>query len=94
MTGAAVASGAALSVGGAVLGLVFGLAYFMVLRLSAVLYGAGRRLAPSALTLGRIVGAILFLGPVAQLGSLPLLSAFLGFLLARTVVLRTARRIA
>jgi hypothetical protein len=44
--------------------------------------------------LGRILGAILFLGLVAQLGSLPLLSAFLGFLLARTLALRAARSIA
>jgi hypothetical protein len=94
MTGAALASGAALEGGGAVLGLAFGLTHFKLLRLSVVLYGAGRYLAPSALTLGRVFGAALFFGLVAQMGSLLLLSAFLAFLVARTFALRTVRRIA
>ena len=76
-------------------GLVFGLVHFAALRRTVDLYSAGRsRLAAAALTLGRIAGTIVFFGLAARLGALPLLSAFLGFLLARTLALRAARRTA
>jgi len=91
MTDVAFASAAALASGGATSGLVFGLVHFAAMRRTVDLYGAGRCLAPAALTLGRLAGAIAFFGLVAQLGALPLLSAFLGFLLARTLALRAAR---
>jgi len=94
MTGASLAFVAALASGGAAAGLVFGLVHFAVLRRTVDLYGAGRGLAPAALTLIRIAGAIVFFGLAARLGALPLLSAFLGFLLARVLALRAARRTA
>jgi hypothetical protein len=89
MTGVSLAFAAALA------GLVFGLMHFAGLRRTVELYSGGRsRLAAAALTIGRIAGAILFFGLAAKLGALPLLSSFLGFLLARTLALRAARRTA
>jgi hypothetical protein len=94
MTDVPLASWAALGFAAAGLGLLFGLVHFAALRRTAELLGAGHRLAPSALTLGRLAGAIVFYGLVARLGALALLSAFLGFLLARTAALRAARSLA
>jgi len=94
MTGVEFASAAALAAGGAAGGLVFGFMYFAALRRAVDFFGAGRRLAPATLTLGRLAGAIAFFALVAQLGALPLLSAFLGFLLARMITLRTVRNTA
>jgi N-ATPase, AtpR subunit len=74
-------------------GLVVGLVHFAALRRTVDLYSAGRgRLAEAALTLGRIAGTIVFFCLVAKLGALPLLSSFLGFLLARTFALCAVRR--
>jgi hypothetical protein len=79
----------------AVAGLAFGLAYFAALRRTVDLYGSGGRiLGPAALTLGRVAGATVFLVVAARLGALPLLAAFLGFLVARAAALRAARRAA
>ena len=76
-------------------GVVVGLVHFAALWRSIELYSAGRgQLAAAALTLGRIAGTIVFLVLVVRLGALPLLSSFLGFLLARTLALRAARRTA
>jgi len=76
-------------------GLVVGLVHFAALWWTAELYSAGRgQLAAAALTLGRIAGTIVFLGLAARFGALPLLSSFLGFLLARTLALRAARKTA
>jgi hypothetical protein len=87
--------GVSLACAAALGGLVFGLMHFAALRRTVDLYSHGRsRLAAVALTLGRIAGAILFFGLAARVGSLPLLSAFLGFLLARTLAVRAARRTA
>ena len=73
-------------------GLAFGFAYFAVLRRTTDLYGAGGgRLVPAALTLGRVAGAMLFLGFAARLGALPLMAVFGGFLLARSLALRAVR---
>jgi N-ATPase, AtpR subunit len=88
-------TGVSLSFAAALAGLVFGLMHFAALRRTVELYSGGRsRLAAAALTIGRIAGAILFFGLAARLGSLPLLSSFLGLLLARTLALRAAQRTA
>jgi hypothetical protein len=74
-------------------GLAFGCAYFAVLRRTVDLYAAGHGLLVAALlTVGRFATAILFLGVAARIGALPLLLAFLGFLVGRTFALFTARR--
>ena len=91
MTSLSLASAVATGSGGAAAGLLLGWVHFAALRRTVELYGAGHRLAPSALTLGRLAGAIVFFGLGARLGPLPLLSAFLGFLLARGLALRAAR---
>ena len=76
-------------------GLAFGYAYFAVLRRTVDLCTAGRGLLiPLILTVGRLATAILFLGVAARIGALPLLLAFLGFLVARRFALLTARRAA
>jgi N-ATPase, AtpR subunit len=84
----------ALGSGGAILGLLFGLLHFAALRRTAELYSAGCRIVPSALTLVRLAGAFVFFGLAVRLGAVSLLSAFLGFLVARTVALRMGRSFA
>ena len=70
-------------------GFVFGLVYFAALERTIILFGSGRGwLGPLAFTLGRLAGAVIFLGLATKLGALSLLAAFLGFLLARSVALR------
>ena len=83
-----------LACSGAAAGLAFGLLYFAGLRRNVNLVADYRRVAAAVLILGRLVCAITFFGGAAKLGALPLLSAFLGFLLARTLALRTVRSIA
>jgi F1F0 ATPase subunit 2 len=79
MTGVSIASAAAL------VGLAVGLVYFAALRRTVGLYTKGRSgFTVIASALGRIAGAIAFFSVTARLGALPLLSSFLGFLLART----------
>lgn len=74
-------------------GLVLGLLYFASVRRTAALLTTRKGLGwPFAFMLGRIAAAALFLALAARLGAAPLLSAFLGFLLARTVALRRAGR--
>ena len=76
-------------------GLMLGVAYFATLRRTADLFAIGQgRSMPVALTLARLVGATLFLATAARFGALPLLSAFLGFLVARGLALRGSRRVA
>jgi hypothetical protein len=76
-----------------VAGFAFGLVYFAMLRRTAKLYGSGHsRFEPAMLILGRIAGAAILFTFVATLGAGPLLAAFLGFLLARSAALHTARR--
>jgi len=88
-------AGLALASAWAVAGFGFGLGYFAAVRRTVGFYGAGgRALVPLALTLGRIAGAIVMFGCAARFGALPLLAAFVGFLLARTLALRAARGIA
>lgn len=77
----------------AVAGFTFGLAYFAAVRRTIALFVAGRGwLRPAALTLGRIAAAVIFLAIAAKLGASSLLSAFIGFLLARAMAIRAARR--
>ncbi len=74
-------------------GFGFGLAYFAIVRRTAVLLGRGRGAGgPLGLTLGRAGAVVVFLGAAAQLGAAVLLASVLGFLLARTVAVRAARR--
>ena len=74
-------------------GIVFGRWYFALLRRTVSLYGTGGgNLAPSALTLGRLACAVVFLGLAARVGALALLGAFGGFLLARELAVRVSRR--
>ncbi len=83
----------ALAVTMAFSGFAFGLIYFAALQRSVRLFTSNRRwLGPVAFTLGRIAAAVVFLGLAAKLGALFLLAAFVGFLLARAVSLRAARR--
>jgi hypothetical protein len=86
-------TGAALAFAAALIGLLFGIVHFAALRRNVELYTRGRSsFAAAALTLGRLGGTIVLFGIAAKLGALPLLSAFLGFLLARWLALRAARR--
>lgn len=79
----------------AIAGLAFGSAYFAALRRTVDSFAAGqRRLLPLALSLARIAAATVFLAAAAQFGALPLLTAFLGFLGARALAVRAARRAA
>jgi len=74
-------------------GFVFGLFYFAAVQRTAVLLAARKSwLGALALTLGRIAAAAIFLAFAAKLGAASLLTAFLGFLLARAVALRIAGR--
>jgi phosphotransferase system glucose/maltose/N-acetylglucosamine-specific IIC component len=77
-----------------VAGVVFGIGYFAALRRTVKLYGTRHFAAPTALTLGRLLGAALFLGFAVRFGALPLLAAFLGFLLVRALTMRAMRRAA
>lgn len=93
MTGTPFTSTPVLLVAIGLAGFVFGLAYFAAVQRTALLFAAGRGwLAPVALTVGRIGAAVLFLTLAARLGAAPLLAGFAGFLLARAVALRVARR--
>jgi hypothetical protein len=77
----------------ALIGFAFGVVYFAALHRTVALFAAGRGwFLPLALTLGRFGVAIIILGLAAKLGAASLLATFIGFLLARTVALRTARR--
>jgi N-ATPase, AtpR subunit len=77
----------------AFVGLLFGIINFAALRRNVELYTGGLSgFAAAALTFGRLGGAVVLFSLAAKLGALPLLSAFLGFLLARWLALRAARR--
>jgi hypothetical protein len=77
----------------ALVGLALGLAYFEAVRRTAdLLAGEAGWLGPAALTLARIMGAIIVLTFMARQGAMPLLAGFLGFLLARMIALCSARR--
>jgi hypothetical protein len=83
----------ALAITMALAGFVFGVVYFATLRRTIVSVATRRGgRGPLVLTLGRIGAAVLFLAAAARLGAAPLLAALLGFMLARTVAVRAARR--
>ncbi len=93
MTGAPLSSMPELIIAMGLAGFVFGLFYFAAVQRTAALLAARKNwLGPLALTLGRIAAAAIFLALAAKLGAASLLSAFLGFLLARAVALRNAGR--
>lgn len=93
MTGVPLPSMPGLAVAMGLAGFGFGLFYFAAVQRTAVLLAARKSwLGPLALTLGRIAAAAIFLALAAKLGGASLLSAFLGFLLARAVALRNAGR--
>jgi hypothetical protein len=70
-------------------GLLFGLGYFAALRRAVAFDVVGRRrLLSVALGALRFAAAAIFLFLAARLGALPLLAAFFGFLLARSLALR------
>jgi hypothetical protein len=72
-------------------GFGLGLLYFAALRLSVAAFTGGGWIVPMVLTGARIGGIALALGIAAKFGAVPLLSAFLGFLIARGVSLRQSR---
>jgi F1F0 ATPase subunit 2 len=77
----------------ALAGLAFGLLYFAALRWTVDFYlGARGWLVPVSLTLARIIAAVVVLALAARLGAAALFCVFLGFLAARALALRTARR--
>jgi len=76
-------------------GVAFGLLYFAALRRAVDAYVVHRGWGgPLLLTALRLVGAAVAFGLAARLGAVVLLVAFLGFLAARAVALRNARRAA
>ena len=76
-------------------GLAFGLVYFAALRWSVDLFVARSGwLGPALLTAGRAVAAAALLVTLAKLGFAVLLAGFLGFLAARGLCVRGARRAA
>lgn len=75
------------------IGLMLGLAYFHLLRRSVERLAEGRGRAEAAvLALARVAAAVLVLWWLARLGAMALLAGGLGFLLARSLALRSARR--
>ena len=75
-----------------VAGFGLGLLYFAALRFSVAAFASGGGwVVPMVLTGARIGGIALALGIAAKFGAIPLLSAFLGFLVARGVALRRSR---
>ena len=84
--------GAPLVVLGVLLGLLLGMGYFAALRQNVEGYLAGRALGPAlALHLGRLLLAGLAFVLIAQVGAAALLGALAGFVLARSVALRSAK---
>jgi hypothetical protein len=76
-----------------VAGTIFGLVYFATMKRTVALLARGDGwLKPGSLTLCRIGALIISLALAANLGAAPMLALFLGFLLARHIALRAARR--
>lgn len=73
-------------------GLAFGAVYFAALRGSVAHHGmCGRAVRTAAAAVGRILAAAAFFTAAARFGALPLLTSLLGFLIARTFVVRAVR---
>lgn len=76
-----------------VAGTAVGLIYFAALRRSVTaLVDNGGWLTPAILTIVRLVGIAIVFGFAAKLGAMPLLAAFIGFLIARAISLRWTPR--
>lgn len=74
-------------------GLIFGWGYFAALRRGVVAYVGHDRVGRAVVwTLVRLAAAVFFFGFAVRCGAWPLLAAFLGFLTARQIAVRTARR--
>lgn len=74
------------------IGALFGAAYFAALRLNIEHYVSGRLLGPAvALHLGRVLLAAGGFALIAPSGAVALLGALLGFLLARSLALRSRK---
>ena len=74
-------------------GLLFGLVYFALLRWTVGCFAVGgSRILLAVLSLARLVAAIVFFCWAARAGALPVLTALLGFLVARAFALWSARR--
>lgn len=73
-------------------GFLFGLAYFYAVRLTAQNLAERKSWSiPVLLTVARLAGTVLLSLYLVQFGALPLLSGFVGFLVARAIVIRPAR---
>jgi F1F0 ATPase subunit 2 len=73
-------------------GALLGAGYFATLTLNVERYLSGRSLGPAvALHLGRLLLAGVGFALIALSGAVPLLGALLGFLLARSLALRSQR---
>jgi len=88
MTGQSLASIGLVASTATLAGVALGLCYFAALRraVAAHLARAGWH-TPLALTLGRMLGATAMFALAARFGAVALLASFVGFLLARTIVL-------
>lgn len=76
-------------------GLAFGWGYFAALRRGIEAYGARGAVLQSLLwMLARFAAAALFFAFAVRWGAWPLVAAFLGFLAARQIAVRAARRAA
>lgn len=76
-------------------GLAFGWGYFAALRRGIDAYAAQRAVFKSLLwMLARLAAAALFFACAVRWGAWPLVAAFLGFLAARQIAVRAARRAA
>jgi hypothetical protein len=74
----------------AALGLIVGFGYYMSMRTNAGLSnGDGPNWLPTLLNGLRMAAAIVFFAWLASLGVLPVLSAFVGFLIGRVIAFRT-----
>ena len=93
MTAEALAPMLALAALWSAAGFGLGLLYFITLRRGVDLYTErGGRLVPVLLAFGRVTAAAGFLGLAASHGVLPLMTGFLGFLVARSATVRAAMR--
>jgi hypothetical protein len=78
----------------AVAGMAFGRAYFATLRRGVAAYAAGGAVRGCVgWLLARLIAAALFFAFAVHWGAWPLLAAFLGFLAARWIAVRAARRV-
>lgn len=72
----------------AALGLIVGFGYYLSMRTNAGLPGGAPRSLSSLLYGMRLLAAVAFFAWLASIGAVPILSAFIGFLVGRIVALR------